>query len=62
MHEPDEDVELVEHLESDQLVAETMKPVERAQLSPLAIALLWALRVFVVVMGVMVVYVFVATL
>jgi len=62
MHEPGEQVDLIAHLERDQLAAETMKPVERARLSAPVIALLWALRVFVVVMGVLVAYVFFASL
>jgi hypothetical protein len=61
-HAPPGDDELVGHLERDQLVAETLKPVPRARLSPRAIAALWALRMFVVVVGAMVVYTFVAEL
>jgi hypothetical protein len=50
------------YLEADQLSAETSRPVPRAALSRRAIAALWALRVFVVVAGVMVIYVFIAQL
>jgi hypothetical protein len=54
--------QLIAHLEVDQLVAETMRPVERARLSRRVRFLLWALRVFVVLMGALVIYVFVASL
>jgi hypothetical protein len=50
--------ELVMYLERDQLVAETSKPVARAQLSARTIAALWALRVFVVLVSLMVIYTF----
>lgn len=60
MYEPDEI--LPNHLESDQLAAETSRPVPRADLSRRARAALWALRVFAVTGGVMVVYVFIAHL
>ena len=62
MHEHGEDLTLIAHLEPDQLVAETMRPVARAELSRSALALLWALRIFVVVMGALVIYVFAASL
>ena len=51
--------ELIMHLERDQFVAETTRPVPRATLSAHAIAGLWALRVFVVIVSVMVIYTFV---
>jgi hypothetical protein len=51
--------ELVMHLERDQLVAATAEPVPRAPLSRRAKVVLWALRVFVVLVSVMVVYTFV---
>jgi hypothetical protein len=50
------------HLERDQFVAETSRPVTRATLSPRATAALWALRVFVVLVSLMVVYTFIAQL
>jgi hypothetical protein len=53
---------LPNYLEADQLAAETSRPVPRAALSRNAIIALWALRVFVVIAGVMVVYVFVSQL
>jgi hypothetical protein len=54
--------ELIMHLERDQFVAETSRPVARAALGARAIAALWALRVFVVLVGAMVIYTFVAQL
>jgi hypothetical protein len=51
--------ELIMHLERDQLVAETARPVPRAALGRRALAALWALRVFVVVVGAMVIYTFI---
>jgi hypothetical protein len=60
MYDPDE--VLPNYLEADQLAAETSRPVPRARLSKRAVVALWALRVFVVVGGVMVIYVFIANL
>jgi hypothetical protein len=51
--------ELIMHLERDQLVAETSRPLPRARLSGRATAALWALRVFVVIVGAMVIYTFI---
>jgi len=53
------DDELVMNLERDQFVAETSRPVARASLSAHATAALWALRVFVVLVSLMVIYTFV---
>jgi hypothetical protein len=50
--------ELIMHLERDQFVAETSRPVTRAPLGPRASAGLWALRVFVVLVSLMVIYTF----
>ncbi|MFZ0974819.1 MAG: hypothetical protein WAN22_21500 [Solirubrobacteraceae bacterium] len=50
------------YLERDQLVADRSRPVARAQLGPRARAGLWALRVLVVVMAILVVYTFIAQL
>jgi hypothetical protein len=47
------------HLELDQFVAQTSRPVTRAELGPRARAGLWALRVAAIVLGAMVVYTFV---
>jgi len=59
----DEPVEqLIEYLEPDQLVVETFRPVTRAALTGNAAAGLWALRVFVVLVSLMVIYTFVARL
>ncbi len=54
--------ELIMHLERDQFVAETSRPVPRAPLGARASAGLWALRVFVVLVGLMVIYTFVQQL
>jgi hypothetical protein len=51
--------ELIMDLERDQFVAETSRPVPRAALGPRATAALWALRAFVVLVGLMVIYTFV---
>ncbi len=51
--------EPVIYLERDQLVAETSRPVPRAALSARAAAGLWALRVFVVLVSLMVIYTFI---
>ena len=50
--------ELIMHLERDQFVAETSRPVPQAVLSARATAGLWALRVFVIVVSLMVLYTF----
>jgi len=54
--------ELIMHLERDQFVAETSKPVARVSLRASGRVGLWALRVFAVVVSGMVVYAFVAAL
>ena len=54
--------ELIMNLERDQFVSETSRPVPRAALSSRTIAALWALRVFVVVVSLMVVYTFISQL
>ena len=51
--------ELVEELERDQFVAATSRPVARAPLGRYAAATLWTLRVFVLVVGAMVIYTFI---
>jgi hypothetical protein len=51
--------ELIMHLERDQFVSETSRPVPPATLSSRAQAGLWALRVFVVLVGLMVIYTFI---
>jgi len=57
-----EEEELIMHLERDQFVAETSKPVKRAPLAPLTRTGMWALRVFAVSVSGMVIYTFVAAL
>ncbi len=51
--------ELIMHLERDQFVAETSRPVPRAMMSARVTAGLWALRVFVVLVSLMVLYTFI---
>jgi hypothetical protein len=51
--------EQVIYLDRGQLVAETSRPVPRAALSARAAAGLWALRVFVVLVSLMVIYTFI---
>jgi len=51
--------ELIMNLERDQFVAETSRPVPRAELSARATAGLWVLRVFVVLVSLMVIYTFI---
>ncbi len=51
--------ELIMHLERDQFVVETSRPVPRAVLSARGTAGLWALRVFVLLVSLMVVYTFI---
>jgi hypothetical protein len=51
--------ELIEDLERDQFVVETSRPLGRASLGRYARASLWALRVFVLVVGAMVIYTFI---
>ncbi|MHB8242054.1 MAG: hypothetical protein ACYDHN_08700 [Solirubrobacteraceae bacterium] len=58
----DEEEELIMHLERDQLVAETFRPVARATLGSSAVLGLWALRIFVVLVSAMVIYTFIARL
>jgi hypothetical protein len=50
--------ELLMHLERDQFVAETSRPVPRAVLSARTRAGLWALRIFVVLVSLMIIYTF----
>jgi len=47
------------HLELDQFVARTSRPVRRAALGSRSQAGLWALRVAAIVLGAMVIYTFV---
>ena len=54
----DDSADLGRYLEHDQLVADTELPVPRAQLSPRAAAALWVLRIFVIIIGAMVLYSF----
>jgi hypothetical protein len=56
------DEEIVVYLEPDQLVADQKRPVPRARLGRWARAGLWSLRVLVAVMGMLVIYTFIAQL
>jgi len=58
----EQEEELIMHLERDQFVAETSRPVARVSLTPLGRAGLWALRVFAVAVSGMVIYAFAAAL
>jgi hypothetical protein len=58
--EPEE--QLIMHLEHDQLVAETLRPLPRAHVSPRALLGLWMLRIFVVMVSAMVIYTFISRL
>ena len=51
--------ETIMHLERDQFVAETSRPVPRRPLGPHTVAVLWSLRVFAVVVSLMVIYTFI---
>ena len=60
--EPSAEEELIMFLERDQLVRDRSKPVARAPLGRRATQALWALRIFVLVVGFMVIYTFIAQL
>jgi hypothetical protein len=53
-----EEQEMIMHLEPDQLVEETMRPLPRAKLSRGALRGLWALRFFALIASAMVIYTF----
>jgi hypothetical protein len=59
---PDEHEQLIEFLESDQLVDARSHPLQRRVLHRRVAIALWALRVFVIVVGIMVIYTFFARL
>jgi hypothetical protein len=50
--------DLSSYLEHNQLVADTNRPVPRAQLTTRASTALWILRIFTILVGAMVIYVF----
>jgi hypothetical protein len=60
--EPAAEQELIAHLEPDQFVAETSRPVPRALLGVRAVTALWGLRVFAIVVSLMVIYTFIEQL
>jgi hypothetical protein len=58
-HEPQHNgADLSSYLEHDQLVADADRPVPRAQLTTRASTALWILRIFTILVGAMVTYVF----
>jgi hypothetical protein len=54
--------QLIESLEPDQLVAAVAKPLPRLRLSRPVLVALWAVRLFVLLISVLVVYTFVVKL
>jgi hypothetical protein len=56
------DHDLLKYLESDQLAADTSRPLARAALSRRARAGLWTLRVLVIALSALVVYTFISQL
>ena len=54
--------QLIMHLERDQFVVETSRSVPRAALGARARTSLWALRIFVVLVSLMVIYTFISGL
>ena len=61
-HSPHPEQDLIMHLEPDQLVTETLRPVPRAILGRPATVGLWALRIFCVSVSAMVLYTFIVRL
>lgn len=55
---PASDRDLAMYLRPEQLVAGTSQPVPRRQVGPWASVGLWALRMFVIVLSLMVIYTF----
>jgi hypothetical protein len=60
--EGDRESQLIESLEPDQLVAAVTKPLPRLQLSRTVRIALWAVRIFVLIISVLVVYTFIVQL
>ena len=54
----DYEEEMVMNLERDQLVADRRRPLPPADIGPRAAAALWTLRIFVLIVGLMVIYTF----
>jgi hypothetical protein len=59
---PIEPEELVMFLERDQLMSDRRRPLPPAEVGGRAHAALWALRIFVLIVGLMVIYTFCAQL
>jgi hypothetical protein len=65
MHDPDTDEreeEMVMFLERDQLVADRQRPLPSANMGTRSHVALWTLRIFVLIVGAMVIYTFCAQL
>ena len=60
--EGDRESQLIESLEPDQLVAAVAKPLPRLQLSRTVRIALWAVRIFVLIISVLVGYTFIVQL
>ena len=60
--EGDRESQLIQSLEPDQLVAAVAKPLPRLQLSRTVRIALWAVRIFVLIISVLVVYTFIVQL
>jgi hypothetical protein len=56
------ETQLIQSLEPDQLVAAVAKPLPRLQLSRSVVITLWAVRIFVLIISVLVVYTFIVQL
>jgi len=56
------ETQLIQSLEPDQLVAAVAKPLPRLQLSRSVVIALWAVRIFVLIISVLVVYTFIVQL
>ena len=61
-HEGHYETQLIQSLEPDQLVAAVAKPLPRLQLSRSVVITLWAVRIFVLIISVLVVYTFIVQL
>jgi hypothetical protein len=58
----DMEEEVIMHLERDQLVEETLRPLAPARVSRRTARLLWGLRILTLLLGAMVIYTFIARL
>jgi hypothetical protein len=58
----DYDEEMIMFLERDQLMSDRRRPLPPADIGPRAHVALWTLRIFVLIVGLMVIYTFCAQL